>query len=70
MNVGRVGLAVTLLVSFPLLAVPLIGTIVRAHRELSGKLSGRRVEPVSFHALYSSRSSNLGRSVALVLRQF
>ncbi|CAM9100653.1 unnamed protein product [Ectocarpus fasciculatus] len=34
MNVGRVGLAVTLLVSFPLLTVPLIGTLVRAQREL------------------------------------
>lgn len=37
MNVGRVGLAVTLLVSFPLLTVPLIGTLVRAHREMTGK---------------------------------
>lgn len=38
MNVGRMGLAVTLLVSFPLLAVPLIGTLVRAHREMAGQL--------------------------------
>lgn len=37
MNVGRVGLAVTLLVSFPLLAVPLIGTLVRAYREMTGQ---------------------------------
>ncbi|CAN0383842.1 unnamed protein product [Ectocarpus sp. 12 AP-2014] len=37
MNVGRVGLAVTLLVSFPLLTVPLIGTLVRAQRELVGE---------------------------------
>lgn len=36
MNIGRVGLAVTLLVSFPLLTVPLIGTLVRAHREMTG----------------------------------
>lgn len=38
MNIGRVGLAVTLLVSFPLLAVPLIGTLVRAHREMAGEI--------------------------------
>lgn len=37
MNVGRVGLAVTLLASFPLLTVPLIGTLVRAQRELIGE---------------------------------
>lgn len=37
MNVGRVALAVTLLVSFPLLVVPLTGTLVRAHREMAGE---------------------------------
>lgn len=37
MNTGRVGLAVTILVSFPLLTVPLVGTLVRAHREMSSK---------------------------------
>lgn len=37
MNVGRLGLGVTLLVSFPLLVVPLIGTLVRAHYEMSGE---------------------------------
>lgn len=37
MNTGRVGLAVTILVSFPLLTVPLIGTLVRAHREMSSE---------------------------------
>lgn len=36
-NVGRVALAVTLLVSFPLLVVPLTGTLVRAHREMAGE---------------------------------
>eukprot|EP00903_Cladosiphon_okamuranus_P007874 g7611.t1 len=35
MNIGRIGLAVTILVSFPLLTVPLIGTLVRAYREIS-----------------------------------
>lgn len=42
MNLGRAGLGVTLLVSFPLLVVPLIGTLVRAHKEMSGKLEGMR----------------------------
>ncbi|CAM9920801.1 unnamed protein product [Ascophyllum nodosum] len=45
MNVGRVGLAVTLLVSFPLLVVPLNGTLVRAYRELTG-VDGRSKGPL------------------------
>lgn len=38
MNIGRVGLAISILVSFPLLNVPLVGTLVRAYREMSSKL--------------------------------
>lgn len=41
MNVGRVGLALTLLASFPLLVVPLTGTLVRAYREMTGQLFNR-----------------------------
>ena len=37
MNTGRVGLAITILVSFPLLTVPLIGTLVRAHKEITSE---------------------------------
>lgn len=37
MNTGRLGLAVTILVSFPLLTVPLIGTLVRAHKEITSE---------------------------------
>lgn len=43
MNTGRVGLSVTILVSFPLLTVPLIGTLVRAHREISSECRCRGV---------------------------
>lgn len=45
MNTGRTGLAITILVSFPLLTVPLIGTLVRAHREMSSEC-GRSGPPV------------------------
>lgn len=41
MNTGRIGLAVTILVSFPLLTVPLIGTLVRAHREITSECGCR-----------------------------
>lgn len=37
MNFGRVGLAISILVSFPLLNVPLVGTLVRAYREMTSK---------------------------------
>eukprot|EP00752_Nemacystus_decipiens_P016510 g14758.t1 len=36
-NTGRVGLAVTILVSFPLLTVPLVDTLVRAHKEITSE---------------------------------
>ncbi|CAM9727164.1 unnamed protein product [Discosporangium mesarthrocarpum] len=42
MNIGRIGLSVTLLVSFPLLVVPLSGTLVRAHREITGPKGAMR----------------------------
>lgn len=37
MNFGRVGLAISILVSFPLLNVPLVGTLVRAYREITSE---------------------------------
>lgn len=58
MNTGRVGLAVTILVSFPLLTVPLIGTLVRAYREISSECGcrgtstflHREIRSVMFHS--------------------